>query len=48
MPILFSDDDGYYTMSTEWFKEYVYNIVIHKDFVSEDLQKKLQKKLIDE
>lgn len=34
------DDSGYYTMSTEWFKEYVYNIVIHKNFVDAKLQKK--------
>jgi bleomycin hydrolase len=41
MPILSDgDDSGHYTMTTEWFKEYVYNIVIHKDFVSKALQKK--------
>lgn len=41
MPIVSEyDDSGYYTMTTEWFKEYVYNIVIHKDFVSKSLQKK--------
>ena len=43
MPILGEgDDSGYYTMSTEWFKEYVYNIVIHKDFVNKQLQNKYQ------
>lgn len=34
------DDDEYYTMTLDWFKNYVYNVVIHKKFVSKALQKK--------
>jgi bleomycin hydrolase len=36
-------DDGYYTATCEWFKEYVYNVVIHRDFVPEKLQNKYNK-----
>jgi len=28
-----NDDDGYYTMSHDWFKQYVYDVVIHKSFL---------------
>ncbi len=27
------DDSGYFTMSHEWFKRYVYNVLIYKDFL---------------
>jgi len=33
-------DDGYYTATIDWFKEYAYNCVIHKDFVNARLQKR--------
>jgi bleomycin hydrolase len=36
-------DDGYYTATIEWFREYVYNCVIHKDFVKKRLQNKYNK-----
>jgi bleomycin hydrolase len=37
-------DAGYYTASIEWFNEYAYNFVIHKDYVSERLQHKYKSK----
>ncbi|ATZ80281.1 C1B-like aminopeptidase [Bodo saltans virus] len=33
------DDSGYYTMSQEWFEKYVYNVVIHQDYVHQSLKK---------
>lgn len=27
------DDSGYFTMSHDWFKRYVYDVIIHKDFL---------------
>ncbi len=33
------DDSGYYTMSQEWFEKYVYNVVIHRDYVPQSLRK---------
>jgi len=27
-------DNGYYTMSYEWFKKFVYNVVVHKKYVN--------------
>lgn len=34
------DDSGYYTMSHEWFEKFVYNAVIHKDYVSKKFCKR--------
>lgn len=31
------NDDGYYVMSHEWFKKYVYDVVIHKKYSSRQL-----------
>jgi bleomycin hydrolase len=35
-----SNDSGYYTMSHEWFENFVYNIVIHKNYISKNLSNK--------
>ena len=33
---------GYYTMSQDWFKEYVYEVVVHKSYLSEELKERLE------
>ena len=35
--------DGYYVMSDKWFDEYVYQIFVHKKYVSEEILKKYEK-----
>jgi bleomycin hydrolase len=37
------EDDEYYTMTLDWFKNFVYNVVIHKSFVAKHLQNKYNK-----
>jgi bleomycin hydrolase len=29
-----NQNDGFYTMSHDWFKDYVYNVIIYKDFLT--------------
>jgi bleomycin hydrolase len=36
-------DDGYYTAGLDWFENYVYNIVVHKKYVSKKLFKKYKR-----
>ena len=30
-------NDGYYTMTDEWFNEYMYEVVVHKKYVTPEL-----------
>ena len=39
--------DGFLTMSHSWFKKYVIDIVVHKDFLSRSLRKKIDSKPVD-
>lgn len=40
--------DGYYVMSDKWFDEYVYQIFVHKKYVSEEIIKKYEKAKTEE
>nr|QBK92968.1 MAG: aminopeptidase [Pithovirus LCPAC403] len=40
------DDDGYYTMSIDWFTEYVYEVVIHKKYATSEMMTALESKNI--
>lgn len=33
-----SGSKGYYVMSQDWFKEYVYEVVVHKQYLTKDQQ----------
>jgi len=37
------NDNGYYTMSHEWFEKFVYNVVIQTKYVSSDLVERYNK-----
>jgi bleomycin hydrolase len=39
--------DGFLRMSHSWFKKYVIDIVVHKDFLSRTMRKKISQKPID-
>lgn len=39
-----SGDSGYYTMSGEWFDKFVFNVILPKKYLPEDVQKLLNKK----
>lgn len=41
--IISQEDDGYYTAGRDWFNNYVYNVVIHKDFVDAKLKRMYNK-----
>ncbi len=35
--------DGYFVMSNRWFEEFVYQVVIHRDYLSDDMKTALKK-----
>jgi len=37
-------DSGYYTMSSDWFDQFVYNVILPKKYLPENVQKLLDKK----
>ncbi len=39
-----SGDDGYYTMSDSWFDRFVFNVILPKKYIPENVQKLLEKK----
>ncbi|MEY8311101.1 C1 family peptidase [Oscillospiraceae bacterium 42-9] len=39
--------DGYYVMSDEWFSEYTYQVVVHKDYLTEEQRAELQQAPIE-
>jgi bleomycin hydrolase len=41
--IISEDDNGYYTAGMDWFNNYVYNVVIHKDFVDSKMKRMYNK-----
>ncbi|MGI6705624.1 MAG: aminopeptidase C [Clostridia bacterium] len=38
---------GYYVMSDSWFDEYMYQVVVHKKYLSDELKKALEQKSIE-
>ena len=42
-----SGADGYYVMSDEWFSEYTYQVVVHKDYLTEEQRAELQQAPIE-
>ena len=38
-------DSGYYTMSSDWFDKFVFNVILPKKYLPEDVQKLLGKKV---
>jgi len=38
-----NDDSGYYTMSHDWFKEFVFGVIIHKNYIKKALYNKYNK-----
>lgn len=43
LDIILEEDSGYYIAGLDWFKNYVYTIVVHKDYVPKKLRQRYQR-----